>query len=94
MEDLPIAPRDFRFDEPMSQGAMRREASMWRNRFQNHSQGMGSSGGSDEEPVLSQAAAALLEFHGLVLEQTARTSLGQLDSGLLDEESVASLLPP
>ena len=94
VEDFPIAPRDLRFDEPMSQEAMRREASMWRNRFQNHNQGMDSSGVSYEEPVLSQAAAALLEFHGLVLEQTARTSLGQLDSGLLDEESVASLLPP
>ena len=33
VEDLPIAPRDIRFEEVMPQDAMRREAAMWSTRL-------------------------------------------------------------
>ena len=92
VEDLPIAPRDVRFEEPMSQDAMHREALMWSTRLR-HRPATSKPGALNRDLVLSPAAFALFELHEAILRRTTNRSIDTLDLDALGSQSIELLTP-
>ena len=62
VEDLPIAPRDIRFEEAMPQDAMRREAAMWSTLLKSQTS-RSNPGVIQEDSALTPSALALSLIH-------------------------------
>lgn len=93
VEDLPIAPRDIRFEEATPQDAMRREAAMWSTRLKSQI-ARSNPGVVREDLVLSASALALFELHEAVFRNTTNRSMDTLDPSVLDSRSFEMLTPP
>lgn len=92
VEDLPIAPRDARFEETMSRDAMRREASMWGARLRSQPR-TSNRGGLGQDLALSPSAFALFELHEAILRRTTQRSIEPLDFDALNAQSIERLAP-
>ncbi len=93
VEDLPIAPRDIRFEEAMPQDAMRREAAMWSTRLKSQTS-RSNPGIIQEDSVLSPSACALFALHEAIFRNTTKRSIDTLDRNELDARSLELLAPP
>ena len=93
VEDLPIAPRDIRFEEVMPQEAMRREAAMWSTRLKSQTS-RSNPGIIQEDSVLSPSARALFALHEAIFRNTTKRSIDTLDRNELDARSLELLPPP
>ena len=93
VEDLPIAPRDIRFEEVMPQEAMRREAAMWSTRLKSQTS-RSNPGAIQEDLVLSPSALALFALHEAIFRNTTKRSIDTLDRNELDARSLELLPPP
>ncbi|MEL7072954.1 MAG: hypothetical protein AAGK34_02890 [Planctomycetota bacterium] len=93
VEDLPIAPRDLRFEEPMPQESMRREAAMWSTRLRSQAW-RSSPGAMPQDLALSPTALALFELHDVIFQSTTNRSIVTLDRNALDPQTLELLTPP
>ena len=93
VEDLPIAPRDIRFEEAKPQDAMRREAAMWSTRLRSQIS-RSSPGAIQSDSVLSPSALALFDLHEAIFRNTINRSIDTLDRNVLDSRSLEMLTPP
>ena len=93
VEDLPIAPRDLRFEEAMPQDAMRREAEIWSTRLKIQTS-RSNPGVIQQDLVLSPPALALFELHEAIFRNTTKRSIDTLDRNELDARSLEMLTPP
>lgn len=92
VEDLPIAPRDIRFEEATPRDVMRREAAMWSTRLTSQLR-RSNPGSIQQDLVLSPSAIALFELHEAIFQNTANRSIDTLDRHTLDSRSLELLTP-